>query len=484
MAPWVIRNWKAVRVMNPVIRVKDTRCHARLFSGAYQVARFAIARSHIAGAAILAGLLVSCAHSPQASPGMPSVPPPAPSQPAPDTGPISYKPTGNSDMDAWRADFSARAVAAGHDRALVKSFLENIKPLDLYLGSSFQAAAVGIGDQAEFAKPIWDYLKVPLGNSRVSNGASHLHNEADLFAAIEAKYGVDAEYIAAIWGMESSFGAVIGNFDGPNTLANMAVEGRRKSFAEGELLTLMKIVERGDAHRDDLIAGWAGAMGQTQFMPSTYYAYAQDFDGDGEKDVWKNEGDALASAANYLKSSGWSPGQPWGIEVIVPTGFDFSLADGNERRMETWRGYGIIPIRGGDFDTGGAEYAELWLPAGATGPKYLIFNNFKVFKRYNNADSYALAVGLSGDAFTGKKVPVAVWPTEIEPLTVAEIKILQANLNSRGFDAGVVDGIPGRKTRTALQGFQKSQGVVADGYPTKGMLALLTGQTVGTASTN
>jgi lytic murein transglycosylase len=329
--------------MNPVIRVKDTRCHARLFSGAYQVARYAIARSHMAGAAILAGLLVSCAHSPQASPGAPSVPPPAPSQPAPDSGPISYKPTGNSDMDAWRADFSARAVAAGHDRAIVKSFLENIKPLDLYLGSSFQAAAVGIGDQAEFAKPIWDYLKVPLGSSRVSNGASHLQNEADLFDAIEAKYGVDAEYIAAIWGMESSFGAVIGNFDGPNTLANMAVEGRRKSFAEGELLTLMKIVERGDAHRDDLIAGWAGAMGQTQFMPSTYYAYAQDFDGDGEKDVWKNEGDALASAANYLKSSGWSPGQPWGIEVIVPSGFDFSLADGNERRMDTWRGYGIMP---------------------------------------------------------------------------------------------------------------------------------------------
>ena len=280
-------------------------------------------------------------------------------------------------MDAWRDDFSARAIAAGHDRAVVKSFLENIRPLDLYLGSSFQAAAVGIGDQAEFAKPIWDYLKVPLGNSRVSNGASHLANEAQLFAEIEAKYGVDAEYIAAIWGMESSFGAVIGNFDGPNTLANMAVEGRRKSFAERELLTLIKIVERGDAHRDDLIAGWAGAMGQTQFMPSTYYAYAEDFDGDGEKDIWKNEGDALASAANYLKSSGWSPGQPWGIEVIVPTGFDFSLADGNERRMDTWRGHGIIPIRGGDFQTGGADYAELWLPAGATGPKYLDFQQFQ-----------------------------------------------------------------------------------------------------------
>ncbi|MEZ6012865.1 MAG: lytic murein transglycosylase [Hyphomonas sp.] len=443
------------------------------------MARYAIARSHIAGAAILAGLLVSCAHTP------PSPPSPKPDvvAPEPETGPISYKPSGNKAMDDWRADFSERAMAAGHDRAVVKSFLADIKPLDLYLGSDFQTAAVGIGDQAEFAKPIWDYMKVPLGNSRVSSGAGHLNNEAALFQAIEAKYGVDAEYVAAIWGMESSFGAVIGNFDGPNTLANMAVEGRRKSFAESELLTLMKIVERGDARRDELIAGWAGAMGQTQFMPSTYYAYAQDFDGDGEKDIWKNEGDALASAANYLKQSGYSAGQPWGIEVLVPGGFDYSLADGNERRMETWRTMGISPIAGGDFQTGGADFAELWLPAGATGPKYLIFNNFKVFKKYNNADSYALAVGLSGDAFTGKKVPVAAWPTDIAPLTVAEIKILQASLNARGFDAGTVDGIPGRKTRTALQGFQKAQGVVADGYPTKDMLALVTGQaTVGTAS--
>ena len=458
--------------MNPVIRVKDARCHARLVSGAIDVARYAIARSHMAGAAVLAGLLVSCAHAPPAAPS----PKPVVTQPEPETGPISYKSSGNKAMDDWRVDFSNRALAAGHDRAVVQSFLENIKPLDLYLGSDFTTAAVGIGDQAEFAKPIWDYLKVPLGNSRVSNGAAHLTNERDLFAAIEAKYGVDAEYVAAIWGMESSFGAVIGNFDGPNTLANMAVEGRRKSFAESELLTLMKIVERGDAHRSDLISGWAGAMGQTQFMPSTYFTYAQDFDGDGEKDIWKNEGDALASAANYLKQSGYSPGQPWGIEVLVPGGFDFSLADGNERRMDTWRTMGISPIAGGEFQTGGADYAELWLPAGATGPKYLIFNNFKVFKKYNNADSYAFAVGMSGDAFTGRKVPVAAWPTDIQPLTVAEIKILQAGLNARGFDAGVVDGIPGRKTRTALQGFQKSQGVVADGYPTKDMLALVTGQ--------
>lgn len=263
----------------------------------------------------------------------------------------------------------------------------------------------------------------------------------------------------------------------------MAVEGRRKSLAERELFSLMKILEQGDADRDDLIAGWAGAMGHTQFMPSTFIAYAEDFDGDGKKDIWENEADALASTANYLAHSGYTLNQPWGIEVLARTGFDFGLADGNERRIETWASAGLVPARGGAFETGGANYAELWLPAGAEGPKYLLFNNFKAFKTYNNADSYAFAVGLSGEAMGGQRGPVASWPTHLTPLTVGEIKILQAALNAQGFDAGGVDGIPGRKTKGALQAFQKSRGLVADGYPTKQALALVTADSnVGVAS--
>jgi hypothetical protein len=246
----------------------------------------------------------------------------------------------------------------------------------------------------------------------------------------------------------------------------------------------MKMVERGDAERSDLLAGWAGAMGQTQFMPTTYLAFAEDFDGDGHKDVWKNEGDALGSAANYLKKSGYAMGQPWGIEVAVPAGFDFSLADGNERRMDTWRAAGLVPIAGGAFETGGADFSQLWLPAGAEGPKYLLFNNFKVFKTYNNADSYAFAVGMAGNAIIGKTGPVTPWPTHLRPLSVVDIKTLQAGLNSRGFSAGPVDGIPGRQTKLALQGFQKSRGLVADGYPTREMLTLVnaSGGGVGVSS--
>ncbi|MAN45174.1 MAG: lytic murein transglycosylase [Alphaproteobacteria bacterium] len=435
------------------------------------MAQFALRRSHIIAAASLTALLASCAHSPQ---------PPAPSQPpvtspAPETGPISYESSGHAGMDAWRKDFSARALAAGHDRAVVKSVLTGISPLELWLGSTFQPAQTGIEDQAEFAKPIWDYLRVPMSNSRISTGQARLAENPALFDALEAAYNVDREAIVAIWGMETSFGAIKGNYDGPNVLANMAVEGRRKGLAESELLSLMKILEKGDAQRDDLKAGWAGAMGHTQFMPSTYIAFAQDFDGDGLKDIWNSEADALASAANYLSSSGYALHQPWGIEVLAPTGFDYSLADGNERRMESWMQTGLVPAAGGAFNTNGANYAELWLPAGAEGPKYLLFNNFKVFKTYNNADSYAFAVGLSGDAMGGRMGPVAAWPTHLHPLTVSEIKTLQAALNAKGFDAGVVDGIPGRKTKGALQAFQKSQGLVADGYPTREALAMVTG---------
>lgn len=446
------------------------------------MARLAVERSHIAGAAVLAGLLASCAAGPQTPPVTSTPPPLVTQQPPAETGPITYKSSGNKDMDAWRASFSARALASGRDRTVVKSFLENISPIDLWLGSEVQAAATGISDQAEFAKPIWDYLKVPLGDSRVSTGTEKLQDEAGLFDRIEATYGVDRQVVAAIWGMETSFGAVIGNFDAPNTLANMAVEGRRKTLAENELLTLMKVVERGDATRQDLIAGWAGAMGQTQFMPSTYLAYGVDFDGDGKKDIWKSDADALASAANYLAQSGYARGQPWGVEVVVPPDYDYSLADGQERRLETWVATGVTPIAGGNFSTNGADYAELWLPAGADGPKYLLFHNFSVFKKYNNADSYAFAVGLSGDAFLGARGPVTAWPTQLAPLSVADIKLLQAGLNSKGYDAGVVDGIAGRKTKTALQGFQKDRGMVADGYPTKAMLAAVTGQDSATAA--
>jgi len=229
----------------------------------------------------------------------------------------------------------------------------------------------------------------------------------------------------------------------------------------------MKIVENGYARREQLGSVWAGAMGQTQFMPSTYLSHAQDYDGDGIADVWSYAPDALASAAHYLSASGYQLGEPWGIEVLAPSGFDWSYADGNDRRMSTWRSLGLSPIRGGRFGVEEGEYAELWLPAGATGPKYLLFKNFDVFKTYNNANSYALAVGLLADGIRGQRGPVAVWPTDIPRLSTQEVMTLQQTLNALGYSAGPVDGIAGSGTRKALQDFQKDRGMVADGYASR-----------------
>ncbi len=399
------------------------------------------------------------------------IPEPAPA-PDPDAGVdrVDFPTSGHPDMDRWRLDFYSRSVASGRDPAVARQLLSGLSPLDLYLGTDPRVAGTGVDDQAEFAKPIWIYLDDTVSESRRQAGIEALARHADLFAALEQRYRVDRGVLAAIWGMETSYGGFIGRNDAANTLANMAVEGRRRQFAEGELFALMRIVEAGDAAPEQLVSGWAGAMGQTQFMPSTYLAYAEDFEGDGRKDVWANPADALASAANYLAASGYLFGQPWGIEVRLPEGFDFSLADDQDRRVYTWLSLGVRPMQGDVFEVDGSGFAELWVPAGATGPKYLLLDNFDVFKTYNRADSYALAVGVLSDVISGRPAPVASWPRDVELLSVAQVKLLQARLNALGHDAGPVDGIAGRGTRAALRRYQAAQGLVADGFPTRAML--------------
>ena len=445
----------------------------------------------LALAAALSALIGACAASPKAPPPTPpntgpgtpvgdtgSPPPATPATPAPGdpvgtpgvafsgpTGPFTA--SGNRDMDIWREDFAARAEAGGRNPAVVYAVLEGISPLELYLSEDVNVASTGIGDQAEFAKAIWEYLRTAVTTYRFETGAEKLAELDGVFDVLEQTYQVDREAISAIWAMETNYGSYIGNYDAANTLSNMAVEGRRRSFAENQLLSLMKILESGFADREQLGSGWAGAMGQTQFMPSTYLAFAQDYDGDGKANIWSSAPDALASAAHYLSSSGYQFGQPWGIEVLAPSNFDWIYADGNDRRMSSWKSLGLSPIRGGVFGVDDNTYAQLWLPAGATGPKYLLFKNFDVFRTYNNANSYALAVGLLTDGLKGNYGPVAAWPTDIPRLSTQEVMTLQDTLNQLGYSAGPVDGIAGSGTRKALQNFQHDRGLVADGYASK-----------------
>jgi lytic murein transglycosylase len=408
-------------------------------------------------------------------PGRATGTPPArvtfPAPPRDVQGRLVFVSSGDATLDAWRSDFAERAVAQGRDPGAVHVLLAGIEPHSAFLTP--QTARSGISNQAEFAKPIWEYLRTAVSATRVTNGSRKMGELGEFFNAMETRHGVDRAVVMAIWGMETSYGGFIGTDDAAETLASMAVEGRRRAFAEGELIALVRILEDGQASRDELVSGWAGAMGQTQFMPTTYRAHAVDWDGDGRRDVWTSKEDALASAANYLAVSGYRFGEPWGIEVGVPNGFDYRQADGTSRTLADWRARGLSPVGGGAFAQADTVKAELWLPAGARGPKLLLMKNFDVFKTYNRADSYALAVGLLSDAVAGRPGLVTPWPTDIQPLSVAEIKALQEGLNALGFDAGTPDGIVGRRTRAALQGFQASKALPADGYPTGEMLALV-----------
>jgi lytic murein transglycosylase len=427
-------------------------------------------------ATVFAAMTVACAATPQPAPefGVPvadSQTEIVPGDPvgSADAAPVSgltgsFVSTGNPEMDEWRKDFAARARYEGHSPALVYALLKDISPLDIYLGEDDRSE---IANQAEFSKSIWDYLSTAVTDVRFETGRQKLAEMNEVFDKIEQTYGVNREVVSAIWAMETNFGSYIGNYEAANTLANMAVEGRRRGFAESQLLALMKIVENGYARVDQLGSGWAGAMGHTQFMPTTYISYAQDYDGDGLANVWTSAPDALASAANYLSASGYRFEEPWGVEVLAPTGFDWSMADGNDRRLSTWKSAGLSPIRGGNFGIVDSDYAELWLPAGATGPKYLLFRNFDVFKTYNRSNSYALAVGLLADGLSGKYGPVATWPRDIQRLTITEVKQLQQALNELGYSAGVVDGIAGPGTKGALRNFQTQNGMLADGYPSR-----------------
>ncbi|MEZ5937883.1 MAG: lytic murein transglycosylase [Hyphomonadaceae bacterium] len=386
--------------------------------------------------------------------------------PAPDAsgGGFTFATSGDTTFDDWRASFASQALGAGRGRAAIESVLDGLIPLE----EQFQVAAI---EQAEFVKPIWDYAKSAVSPTRVSTGRSKLADNATALTGIEAEYAPPREILGAIWGMESSYGAVIGNIDAPRALATQAAKGRRQSFNETELMAIMQLIEDGSATRTQFAkASWAGALGQTQFMPTTFLRYGRDFDHDGHKDLWANPGDALASAANYLTQMGWKKNQPWALEVGVPDGFDYSLGDGRKKSLAEWKALGLAPANPVVANGADALSADLFLPAGSYGPAFLLFDNFYAIKKYNNADSYALAIGLLADQLAGRPELSRPWPTNIQMLTTDQAMRLQGSLNTLGFNAGAVDGIIGRGTRGALQRFQKAHGLLADGFPTQAML--------------
>lgn len=368
-------------------------------------------------------------------------------------------------FEAWRDGFRQQALAAGISPQTFDQAFAGLEPDPAVLTAD--------RSQPEFTRPVWEYLAGAVSPARIRNGQGKLTQNAAVLQRIDSRYAVDAEAVVAIWGMESNFGSNMGERNVIRSLATLAYEGRRPEYAHGQLLSALRIIQHGDVPATDMVGSWAGAMGQTQFVPTTYDQYAVDFDGDGRRDIWRSADDALASTANYLQASGWKPGQSWGFEVRLAQGFDYAQADmGIRKPISEWLRMGVQPV-GGRLPGNPQATASLLLPAGYRGPAFLVLDNFRAILRYNNSTAYALAVGLLSDSFKGLGRIEAGWPVEDRPLSRSERIALQQGLAARGYQPGNPDGIIGANTRAAIRAFQQSQGLPADGYPTPALLAHL-----------
>ena len=390
-----------------------------------------------------------------------------PSQSAQTTFDISVAPGApNQTFAAWVTSFRDQAIAHGispatYDRAFTGI---TVKPKIITADQN----------QPEFEQRIWSYLSKAVSDFRIQKGRDLLSQHAALLAAIEETYGVQPQNLVAIWGLESSFGTFIGNINVIEALATLSYQGRRRSFGREQLLAALEILDEGYATIPQLKGSWAGAMGHTQFIPTTYLSYAIDYDGNGHRDVWTDLGDVFASTANYLTKSGWQSGAPWGREVVLPAGFDYSLADKTiVKSVAAWTQLGITAGAGRDLSVDSNQSASLILPGGHTGPAFLIYQNFRTLLRYNNSTSYALAAALLADRLKGGQAISGKWPLHEPPLARKDRKEMQQSLNELGYDVGEVDGVLGARTRAALRLYQKDTNLPADGFATHAVLGRL-----------
>jgi membrane-bound lytic murein transglycosylase B len=362
----------------------------------------------------------------------------------------------NLGFQAWIEGFRPRAIAAGIRPEVIDAALTGID----YNTDVIQRDR----NQSEFTKQIWDYLDSAVSETRVANGSDALNANTATLAEIEARYGVDRQVVVAIWGLESAYGGFRGSTPIIEALATLAYDGRRGAFFEEQLIAALRIIQSGDVAPRAMTGSWAGAMGHTQFMPTSYLVHAQDFDGDGRRDIWSDDPtDALASTAAYLAAFGWTRGQPWGVEVVLPQGFDYALAGERTKKAPAdWAAMGVRDTAGAVVPDHGQ--ASILLPAGARGAAFMIFDNFHVIERYNPADAYVIGVGHLGDRVMGGPPIRAAWPREDRALRLSERKDMQVRLTRAGFDTEGVDGIIGPRTIAAIREFQKSVGLTPDGY--------------------
>jgi len=371
----------------------------------------------------------------------------------------------NAGYDAWVTAFRGRALSSGisagtYDAAFRSAgFLPEVIEKDR--------------NQTEFKRSLEDYLAIAASEERISKGRAALAQQGGTLSAISARYGVEPEVITAVWGLESFYGERRGSVPVISALSTLAYDGRRGAFFEAQLIAALKILQNGDTTPDRMVGSWAGAMGHTQFIPTSYQLFAVDFTGDGRRDIWADDPtDSLASTAAYLARSGWTKGQPWGVEVRLPAGFNTGLAGrGKGRSPADWAALGVRDMNGGTVPNHGA--ASIIIPAGANGPAFMIFQNFTVITRYNNAESYVIGVGHLSDRLRGAGPVRGNFPPDAQGMTIADRQDLQRLLTRAGFDTEGSDGIIGAKTKAAISGYQASRGMVVTGEPSTALLVSL-----------
>ncbi|MFV0493161.1 MAG: lytic murein transglycosylase [Pseudorhodobacter sp.] len=379
----------------------------------------------------------------------------------------SFAAAPNSGFDAWVAAYRDRASASGISAATLDRAFRDIGFLPGVVERDI--------NQTEFTRTLLDYLAIVASDERIGMGRAALARHGATLNAIEARYGVEGNVVTAIWGLESFYGERRGTVPVVSALATLAYDGRRGKFFESQLTAALKILQRGDITPERMTGSWAGAMGHTQFIPTSFLAYAVDFNGDGRRDIWSDDPtDALASAAAYLSRSGWRRGQPWGVEVRLPDGFNTGLAGrGTTRSPADWAAMGVRDMSGGHVPDHGA--ASVLIPMGARGPAFMVFRNFTVITRYNNSENYVIGVGHLSDRLAGKSAIQGNFPPDRYGMRIEDRKALQSRLTAAGYDTEGSDGVIGSKTRSAISAYQRRQGLTETGEPSLDLLRRLGG---------
>ena len=360
------------------------------------------------------------------------------------------------DFAQCKTRLAAKAVSQG----VAKEVVDNAFSTITYVNRVIELDR----SQPEFVTTFPSYYSKRVTNWRVSKGRQLMQKHWQMLTSLQQKYGIPPHYLVAFWGLETNFGGYKGTMPVLSSLATLACDERRSTYFTGELMTALKLAEREYLNPANMVGSWAGAMGHTQFMPSAYYKYAVDGDGDGQANLWDSEADALTSAANFLNNLGWNQGTRWGREVMLPENFDYRESGyGNRRSVSDWKALGITQADGSDLPDSTLS-AYVVVPAGHEGPAFLAYQNFRVIMRWNNSEFYAIAVGELANQIAGSDGLVASLP-DLPAYTRNDIMALQQKLNDEGYDVGKPDGIMGPATRSGIREFQLKHNMIADGFP-------------------